>query len=244
MNGLKSIIAYYRRKRSVTLLWHHGLVFVVAIMIMVSVGTFSWSSIKALRTHPRSSSIVMLATVASVVFTHNLAIGVLVGVLLVLLFGALSLSGLPIQLTPDVAVPFYIAEAHIPFYRKVLFLAFIIFIAVIAAFVQFVEMFVERFSPALYYALGIFLPLITVNCAILGASLFMVLREYTLVQSAAFGLGAGLGWTLAILIMAGLRQKMGYSNVPEPLRGTGVVMLITGVLAMTFMGFAGMMNIQ
>ncbi|MBT3380245.1 MAG: NADH:ubiquinone reductase (Na(+)-transporting) subunit E [Lentisphaerae bacterium] len=123
-------------------------------------------------------------------------------------------------------------------------LAFIIFIAVIAAFVQFVEMFVERFSPALYYALGIFLPLITVNCAILGASLFMVLREYTLVQSAAFGLGAGLGWTLAILIMAGLRQKMGYSNVPEPLRGTGVVMLITGVLAMTFMGFAGMMNIQ
>ncbi|MBT4821250.1 MAG: NADH:ubiquinone reductase (Na(+)-transporting) subunit E, partial [Lentisphaerae bacterium] len=102
-------------------------------------------------------------------------------------------------------------------------LAFIIFIAVIAAFVQFVEMFVERFSPALYYALGIFLPLITVNCAILGASLFMVLREYTLVQSAAFGLGAGLGWTLAILIMAGLRQKMGYSNVPEPLRGTGVV---------------------
>lgn len=123
-------------------------------------------------------------------------------------------------------------------------LAFIIFIAVIAAFVQFVEMFVERFSPSLYYALGIFLPLITVNCAILGASLFMVLREYSFVQSVAFGLGAGLGWTVAILIMAGLRRKMGYSNVPIPLRGTGIVMLITGVLALTFMGFAGMMNIQ
>jgi len=121
-------------------------------------------------------------------------------------------------------------------------LAFIIFIAVIAAFVQFVEMFVERFSPSLYYALGIFLPLITVNCAILGASLFMVLREYNFIQSVAFGFGAGLGWTVAILIMAGLRQRMGYSNVPEPLRGTGIVMLITGVLAMTFMGFAGMIN--
>ncbi len=124
------------------------------------------------------------------------------------------------------------------------FLAFIVFIAVIAAFVQFVEMFVERFSPKLYYALGIFLPLITVNCAILGASLFMVLRQYNFVQSVAFGLGGGLGWALAIALMAGLRQKMGYSDVPVPLRGTAIVMLITGVLAMTFMGFAGMMNMQ
>ena len=124
------------------------------------------------------------------------------------------------------------------------FLAFIIFIAVIAAFVQFVEMFVERFSPKLYYALGIFLPLITVNCAILGASLFMVLREYSFTQSVSFGLGGGLGWGLAICLMAGLRQKMGYSDVPVPLRGTGIMMLITGVIAMTFMGFAGMMSMQ
>lgn len=122
------------------------------------------------------------------------------------------------------------------------FLSFIIFIAVIAAFVQFVEMFVERFSPELYYALGIFLPLITVNCAILGASLFMVIREYNFIQSTFWGIGAGSGWTLAIILMAGLREKMGYSNVPRALRGTGVVMLLAGVIAMTFMGFAGMLS--
>ncbi len=124
------------------------------------------------------------------------------------------------------------------------FLAFIIFIAVIAAFVQFVEMFVERFSPQLYYALGIFLPLITVNCAILGASLFMVIRDYGLTQSVFYGFGAGLGWFLAITLMAGLREKMGYSNIPVALRGTGIVMLVAGVIAMTFMGFAGMLNAQ
>ncbi|MEW5816021.1 MAG: Rnf-Nqr domain containing protein [Spirochaetota bacterium] len=123
------------------------------------------------------------------------------------------------------------------------FLAFIIFIAVIAAFVQFIEMFVERFSPALYFALGIFLPLITVNCAILGASLFMVIRQYNFIQSAAFGLGAGVGWALAIALMSGLREKMGYSNIPRTLRGSGILMLITGVIAMTFMGFAGMLSI-
>jgi len=122
------------------------------------------------------------------------------------------------------------------------FLSLIIFIAVIAGFVQFVEMFVERFSPKLYYALGIFLPLITVNCAILGVSLFMILREYNFVQSIVFGLGGGLGWSLAIVLMAGLRQKMDYSNVPVPLKGVAIIMLITGVLAMIFMGFAGMMS--
>ncbi len=124
------------------------------------------------------------------------------------------------------------------------FLSFIIFIAVIAAFVQFVEMFVERFSPKLYYSLGIFLPLITVNCAILGASLFMVNREYNFVQSVSFGLGGGLGWTVAIAMMAGLRQKMAYSNIPKPLKGTAIIMLIAGVLAMTFMGFAGIISMQ
>ncbi len=130
----------------------------------------------------------------------------------------------------------------VPF--KLEFLSFILFIAVIAAFVQFVEMFIERFSPPLYYALGIFLPLITVNCAILGASLFMVIRKYNFLQTVFFGLGAGLGWWLAILLMAGLREKMGYANVPKPLRGTGIIMLITGTLAMVFMGFAGMLNLQ
>ncbi len=124
------------------------------------------------------------------------------------------------------------------------FLAYILFIAVIAAFVQFVEMVIERFSPKLYHALGIFLPLITVNCAILGVSLFMVIRDYNGLQSAAFGLGGGLGFLLAIMLMAGLREKMGYSNVPVPLRGTAIMMLVTGVIAMTFMGFAGMIKVQ
>ena len=120
-------------------------------------------------------------------------------------------------------------------------LTFIVFIAVIAAFVQFVEMFIERFSPKLYHALGIFLPLITVNCAILGASLFMVIRKYTLLQSVGFGFGAGVGFALAIILMAGLRKKMCYSDIPKPLQGVAVVMIITGVMAMAFMGFAGIL---
>ncbi|MFC1738690.1 electron transport complex protein RnfA [Planctomycetota bacterium] len=124
------------------------------------------------------------------------------------------------------------------------YLTFVVFIAVIAAFVQFVEMFVERFSPRLYFTLGIFLPLITVNCAILGASLFMLIRKYTFLQSVGFGLGAGIGWTLAIVLMAGLRQKMRYSNIPEPFQGVPIAMLVTCVLAMAFMSFAGMVSIQ
>jgi Na+-transporting NADH:ubiquinone oxidoreductase subunit E len=123
-------------------------------------------------------------------------------------------------------------------------LTFIVFIAVIAGFVQFVEMFVERFSLKLYFALGIFLPLITVNCAILGASLFMVIRQYSFMQTVGFGFGAGVGWAVAIVLMSGLRQKMRYSNVPKPFEGVAVAMIITGVLAMAFMGFAGMVSIQ
>ena len=124
------------------------------------------------------------------------------------------------------------------------FLEFIIFIAVIAAFVQFVEMFVERFSQGLYHALGIFLPLITVNCAILGAALFMVIRNYNFMQSLAFGFASGVGWALAILLIAGLRKKMGYSIVPQAFQGVSIVMIITGIMAMAFMGFAGMVRIQ
>ena len=124
------------------------------------------------------------------------------------------------------------------------YLTFIVFIAVIAAFVQLVEMFVERFSPKLYFALGIFLPLITVNCAILGASLFMIIREYSFLQSVGFGLGAGIGWAVAIVLLAGLRQKMRYSHVPQCFQGVAIAMIVTGVLAMAFMGFAGMVSIQ
>ena len=124
------------------------------------------------------------------------------------------------------------------------FLSFIVFIAVIAAFVQFVEMFVERFSQGLYHALGIFLPLITVNCAILGAALFMIIRSYNFLQSVAFGFGAGVGWALAILLIAGLRKKMGYSKIPAAFQGVSIVMIITGLMAMAFMGFFGMVRTQ
>jgi len=123
-------------------------------------------------------------------------------------------------------------------------LQFVVFIAVIAAFVQLVEMFLERFSPRLYYALGIFLPLITVNCAILGAALFMVNFGYTFFQAVGFGAGAGVGWALAIVLMAGLRQKMRYANIPAPFQGVAVTMIVTGVMALAFMGFAGMVSIQ
>jgi len=124
------------------------------------------------------------------------------------------------------------------------FLEFIIFIAVVAAFVQFVEMFVERFSQGLYHALGIFLPLITVNCAILGAALFMVIRNYNFMQSLAFGFASGVGWALAILLIAGLRKKMGYSIIPKPFQGVSLIMIVTGIMAMAFAGFAGMVRIQ
>jgi Na+-transporting NADH:ubiquinone oxidoreductase subunit E len=119
------------------------------------------------------------------------------------------------------------------------FLRFIAFIAVIAAMVQLVEMILDRFSPALYAALGIFLPLIAVNCAILGASLFMVEREYTFGESIVFGFGAGTGWMLAIVSMAAIRYKLRYSNIPDGLRGLGIAMLVTGLMAVAFMSFSG-----
>lgn len=119
------------------------------------------------------------------------------------------------------------------------FLRFIAFIAVIAAMVQIVEMVVDRFSPKLYTALGIFLPLIAVNCSILGGSLFMAERKYNFMESVVFGFGAGAGWALAIIAMAAIRKKLGYSNVPASLRGLGITMLLTGLMAMGFMCFAG-----
>jgi len=119
------------------------------------------------------------------------------------------------------------------------FLRFILFIAVIAAMVQLVEMIVEKYSPGLYNALGIFLPLITVNCAILGGSLFMISREYNLSQSIAFGLGGGFGWFLAIVALAAIREKMRYSNVPAPLRGLGMAFILTGLMGIAFMSIMG-----
>lgn len=124
------------------------------------------------------------------------------------------------------------------------YLRFIVFIIVIAAFVQLTEMVIERYSEPLYQSLGIFLPLITVNCAILGASLFMVIREYSFFTSFLFGLGSGIGWFIAIIAMAGIRQKLKTAKIPPGLEGPGITLIIAGFMAMAFMGFSGMIALS
>lgn len=119
------------------------------------------------------------------------------------------------------------------------FLQFIVFISVIAAMTQLTEMAVEKFSPALYGTLGIFLPLIAVNCSVLGAALFMVGRPYNLAEATVFGLGSGIGWMLAIVALAGVREKMKYSNVPGPLKGLGITFILVGLMSLGFLSFLG-----
>lgn len=119
------------------------------------------------------------------------------------------------------------------------YLGFLTYIAVIAAITQIVEMAIDRYSPALYNALGIFLPLIAVNCAILGGSLFMVERDYSFPQAVTFGLGSGLGWFLAIVSMAAIRHRLRTAHIPAPLRGLGITFIVTGLIAMAFMTFSG-----
>lgn len=122
------------------------------------------------------------------------------------------------------------------------FLQYVTFITVIASFVQFVEMVIKKVSPGLYRSLGIFLPLITTNCAILGLTLFMVLREYAFLEAVIFGLGAGVGFTLALLLMAGIREHLDFADIPEPLKGPGITLILAGMLAMAFMGFGGLIS--
>lgn len=119
------------------------------------------------------------------------------------------------------------------------FLGLISYIGVIAALVQILEMFLDRFVPALYTALGIFLPLITVNCAILGASLFMVERDYTFSESVVYGAGSGIGWAMAIVALAGIREKLKYSDVPDGLQGLGITFITVGLMALGFLAFSG-----
>jgi Na+-transporting NADH:ubiquinone oxidoreductase subunit E len=119
------------------------------------------------------------------------------------------------------------------------FLGYLSYIGVIAALVQILEMFLDKYVPALYNALGVFLPLITVNCAILGASLFMVERDYNFAESVAFGVGSGVGWGLAIVALAGIREKLKYSDVPEGLRGLGITFITVGLMSLGFMSLGG-----
>lgn len=126
----------------------------------------------------------------------------------------------------------------IPFHLEIL--QYVVFILVIASLVQLVEMFIKKVSPPLYRALGIFLPLITTNCAILGLALFISLREYSFIQGLVYGLGAGVGFTLALVIMAGIREDLEVADVPEPMRGAGITLIVAGILALAFSGFSGL----
>jgi len=138
----------------------------------------------------------------------------------------------------------YLVYYHLLVPLGLIHFRYIVFIIVIAAFVQLVEMVIERSSPILYVVLGIFLPLITVNCAILGVALFMIIRNYTFLQSVAYGAGAGIGWTLAILAMGGIREKLKGASIPKPLEGPGIALIIAGLMALAFMAFSGMIQIQ
>lgn len=125
----------------------------------------------------------------------------------------------------------------IPFHLEIL--QYVVFILVIASLVQFVEMFIKKVSPPLYRALGIYLPLITTNCAILGLALFISLREYSFIEGLVFGVGAGVGFTLALVIMAGIREDLESADIPGPMKGAGVTLIVAGILSLAFMGFAG-----
>lgn len=183
------------------------------------------------------------------VFTHNMALTYFLGMCP---FIAVS-SDLRTAWGMSMAVTFVMTLASAvtwPLYHKLLlpynveYLQYVVFILVIAALVQIVEMVIERSSPVLYNSMGVFLPLITVNCAILGVTLFMIVRKYTYIESLIYSVGSGIGWGIAILAMAAIREKLRFANVPEGLKGPGITMIIAGLMAMGFMGFAGMLNVQ
>lgn len=184
------------------------------------------------------------------IFTHNIALTYLLGMCPLI---AMS-RNLPTAIGMGIAVTFVtIITASLSWliYHLILIptgsqiMSFLVFIIIIASTVQLLEMLIERFFPRLQSSFGIYLPLITVNCIILAVSLFMVLRNYNFWQTIVFALGSGSGWTLAIAIIAAIREKLKLiSNVPDGLKGAGITMVIAGILALAFMGFSGMMRIQ
>ena len=196
----------------------------------------------------------LLSIFITAVFVENLALAFLLGMCTFLAVSkkvdtALGL-GIAVVVVQTITVPtnnlvytYFLKEgalswAGIPD-TDLSFLGLISYIGVVAAMVQILEMVLDKFFPALYNALGIFLPLITVNCAIMGGSLFMVERGYNLSQSVVYGLGSGTGWALAIVALAGIREKLNYSDVPHGLRGLGITFITTGLMAIVFMAFAG-----
>lgn len=191
----------------------------------------------------------LLTILIAAVFTHNIALTYFLGMCP---FVAVS-GNIRTAMGMSMAVTFVMSLAAAvtwPIYHKLLvpydvtYLQYVVFILVIAALVQIVEMLVERTSPFLYNAMGVFLPLITVNCAILGVTLFMVVRDYTYIESLIYSFGSGIGWGVAILAMAAIRERLRFAHIPEGLKGAGITMIIAGLMAMSFMGFAGILNVQ
>ena len=192
----------------------------------------------------------LMTILIAAIFTHNIALTYLLGMCP---FISLSRS-LKTALGMGMAVIFVItltAAINWPIYHLVLvprdseLIYYIVFIIMIAASVQLVEMIMDRFFPPLQAALGIFLPLITVNCTVLAVSLFMILREYSYIQTLFFAFGSAVGWTLAITIVAAINEKLKLvGNIPKGLRGPGIIMIIAGIIALAFMGFGGMVSIQ
>lgn len=188
-----------------------------------------------------------LITCFSAVFTSNILLSYFLGMCPFTSVSrevrtSLGLGGAVIFVMTSTAVLNWLAYRFILVPFNLEFFRFILFIIIIAAFVQFVEMVIDRYSPGLYQNLGIFLPLITVNCAILGVSLFMVIRDYSLIVTVGYGFGSGVGWLLAILAMAGIRQRLDSSRVPEGLRGPGITLIIAGLMALGFIGFTGVLQ--
>jgi len=138
----------------------------------------------------------------------------------------------------------WVAYHYILVPLSIMYLQYIVFIIIIAAFVQLTELIIERYAPALYYTLGIFLPLITVNCAIFGVSLFLVIRNYNFLQTITFSAGSGIGWLIAILMLAGIRAKLKEKLIPVGLQGAGISLIITGIMALGFVGFSGIVAVQ
>ncbi len=195
-----------------------------------------------------------LSLLVSAVFVENLALAFFLGMCTFLAVskrvGTAVGLGVAVVAVETITVPInYLITQHVLVegalewaglpWSDLMFLSAIVYIAVIAAMVQILEMVLDKFAPTLYNALGIFLPLITVNCAILGASLFMVQRGYDLGESVVYGFGSGVGWALALIGLAGLREKIKYSNVPQGLRGLGITFVVTGLMALAFMLFSG-----
>jgi Na+-transporting NADH:ubiquinone oxidoreductase subunit E len=192
---------------------------------------------------------VLLTVFVAAIFTDNILLTNYLGMCSFLAVSrevrtSLGLGGAVIFVMTVTSCLNWVVYRHLLVRFELEYLRYIVFIVVIAAFVQVVEMTIERVSDRLYAALGIFLPLITVNCAILGVSLFMVIRDYTFREALVYGAGSGAGWAVAILAMAGIRQKMARSRLPRGLEGAGITLVIAGIMALGFIGFSGVIGLN